>query len=222
MPDDLAPKGPSRIDELAERLAETHSPVHFVDLRPALRAAKSTGELYRKTDTHWNDEGAWVGYQVILPAIQKLLPQFHITPQSKSDFYVHDFGVKSGDLVRMLGLDHEFHEDWPRFLRRKDFGYVDHGDTGTLEYDQHDPALPRLVMFHDSFTQLLLPMLGPHFGHAYFSVTYPVDASIIEAQKPDIVISEVVERVLYFPPAPDSPEIQRFKLPPRSPARSER
>jgi hypothetical protein len=210
MPDDLAPRGPSRIDQLADRMAKTHTPVNFIDLRPALLAAKSSQQIYRKTDTHWSDEGAWVGYQQLMVEIRWHLANFHIEAQPRSDFHVVDRGMISADLVPMLGLDNQIQEHWLSLVRNQEFVQTRGGvpNQGSLEYDLHDPALPRLVMYHDSFTQLLLPMLGPHFGHADFTFNHVIQAATIDAQKPNIVISEMVERNLYLPPPMDSPEIR--------------
>ena len=57
-----------------------------MDVRPALIAAKSSGILYYRTDTHWNDWGAFIAYQQIIAQVQKLLPQWHIVAQTRDDF----------------------------------------------------------------------------------------------------------------------------------------
>jgi hypothetical protein len=59
MPEQFSRVGPkTRLDQLIERLRETHSPVRLIDLRPVLLEARKTQRIYFKTDTHWND--TWI------------------------------------------------------------------------------------------------------------------------------------------------------------------
>ena len=46
-----------------------HPEVAFIDLRPALRAAKTRELVYYKTDSHWNYNGAVVGYEALMAAV---------------------------------------------------------------------------------------------------------------------------------------------------------
>ena len=64
MPETIRRAAISRIDQLVSDLRQ-HSTVRVVDLRQALLAAKTRERLYHRTDTHWNDRGAFVGYQTI-------------------------------------------------------------------------------------------------------------------------------------------------------------
>jgi hypothetical protein len=66
--------GPTPFDLLLAYLHD-HSSVEILDLRPALRAAKTSGELlYSRTDTHWNDHGAYVAYREIAGLLQSWYP----------------------------------------------------------------------------------------------------------------------------------------------------
>src|SRR5207249_4855988 len=59
MPESLNRVRPvTRLDQLVAHL-RAHSSVAVVDPRDALRTAKAGGILYLRTDTHWNDVGAW-------------------------------------------------------------------------------------------------------------------------------------------------------------------
>src|SRR5262245_42223189 len=57
----------SRTDQLFQALRG--SPVPAIDVRPALLEAKARERVYFKTDTHWNDRGAYAAYRQIIDAV---------------------------------------------------------------------------------------------------------------------------------------------------------
>jgi len=56
----------SRLDQLLAYLEEKHSAVKVLDLRPVLLDNKAQHQLYYRTDTHWNDYGAYYAARNIL------------------------------------------------------------------------------------------------------------------------------------------------------------
>jgi hypothetical protein len=66
---------------------------------------------------------------------------------------------------------------------------------------QANPRLPRAVMFCDSFTMSMFPMLSQHFQRiAYLWQVFPsFDLAAVEREHPDVVIQEMVERKLQYP-----------------------
>jgi hypothetical protein len=57
-------------------------------------------------------------------------------------------------------------------------------------------ALPRLVMFRDSFASALIPFLSEHFSRAVYLWQYNFDPAVVESEHPDVVIEEWVGRKL--------------------------
>jgi hypothetical protein len=214
LPAGLAPgRGESRLDQLVDRLRQSHSPVHFLDLRPALLAAKSSGLLYHRTDTHWNDSGAFVGYRQIIQAVKNLLPQWKIVPQTLDDFRVVPTGPEVGDLARMMDMPDQYPDQGLGLTRKKPYP-VDPELSGirrVVTIDNHNPKLPRLVFIRDSFAISLIPMLAPHFGRIAYAFQYTMDPVLIQAEKPDLVIDEFIERNLYLDPPVDPPPVRRFR-----------
>ncbi len=213
LPDEVSPiRPPSRLDQLVERLRRTHSPVHLLDLRPALMAAKASGRLYFKTDTHWNDEGAYVAYRAIMNAVKALLPGWNIAPQPRGNFVPQRVPVVEGDLARMMDMPDQYPDEWLILRRRIPFevppGAMD--PKGICVTDLNDPTLPRLVFYHDSFAIALAPMIGPNFNHVFWSFNYEMDPKAIERERPDVVIDEFLERNLYLDPPTDPAEIRRW------------
>jgi hypothetical protein len=60
-------------------------------------------------------------------------------------------------------------------------------------------AIPRAVVFCDSFSGALAPFLGEHFGRAVFEWSHHLNKELIEAEKPQVVIEECVEHRLMAP-----------------------
>jgi hypothetical protein len=53
-------------------------------------------------------------------------------------------------------------------------------------------------MFHDSFGMALVPFVAEHFSRAvYVSRDMGFEESILEREKPDLVIQEITERYLW-------------------------
>jgi hypothetical protein len=196
----LGPK--SRLDQLIDRLAATNSPVHIVDLRPILREAKKHRRIYFKTDTHWNDYGAYAAYPVILNAISSVLPGVKMTPQPLSDF-IPETSIHSGDLGRFLNLYYEYQEDWPKLVRRIPYPQVGYSEITKGS----DPHAPSLYVVHDSFTRYLYQFLGPHFSRVSWQWSLPMNGQDVLSFKPDVLLDEFVERSLYVPVPIDSPDV---------------
>ena len=65
-------------------------------------------------------------------------------------------------------------------------------------------ALPRAVIFRDSFASRLVPFLSEHFSRAVYLWQNDFDADIVEKEHADVVIQEIVGRHLYnFIPSPE-------------------
>ena len=191
------------LDQLVQHMAK-HSDVEILDLRDPLEAAKEDRRIYQKTDSHWNDEGAYSAYQAILERAGKLLPQLE---EHSPAAVRRDVKTEPGlGLARIVGMAYEFPEEnfiveplspRARIARHHRARYhqrverlqpIAHGVEGS-EY-------PRAVMFRDSFGNELIPYLSEHFERILFVWERDVDLSIVDIEKPDIVIQEIVGRFL--------------------------
>jgi hypothetical protein len=202
----------SRLDQLVERLRQTHSPVQFLDLRSALLAAKPTGILYHLTDTHWNDSGAFVGYRVIISAVKAMLPKWNIIPRTRDDFVKGPVHREIGDLARMMDMPDQYRDQGFELTGKIPFAIPADlmNRQAFVIQDLNDPKKPSLVFYHDSFGIGLAPMLGPHFGRIAYAYFYEMNPAFILKEKPDLVIDEFLERNLYIAPPTDPPEIRHF------------
>jgi alginate O-acetyltransferase complex protein AlgJ len=98
--------GVDRMAVFGNRLADFEAQLNqagigVVDLLQAMNAAG--GELYYRTDTHWNERGA----KIAADAIAAALRQAGLAPAQKAEFKVTTDPIQErvGDLLRLAGLD---------------------------------------------------------------------------------------------------------------------
>ena len=208
MPDNISILGDqSRVDQLLSHLNQ-NSNIHLLDLRDIFLDSKGEGELlYKVTDSHWNELGALLVSQTIINYLDEQYPQ--LTSLSRSEFNQTEQTI-SGDLTNMLALKGILTESAPHLepvsQRRS------HSADITIELlpettrwgrpqstEIYDTSLPTVIMFRDSFATNLMPLLSESFSRiTYLSlIQMEAEVSILEQEKPNIVIYELAERHLH-------------------------
>ena len=206
----------SRLDQLIAHL-RANSRIQILDVRPALLEGKRRGRLYMRTDTHWNDHGAFIAYEQIMGGLGRWFPA--LESQTIGDYNVTSIPVPGGDLAALVDAQDIFREERirlvPRLPARAKREVIQAQGTSSDPYilsltvsrvDRPDPwasrpgaGLPRAVMIHDSFGIGLIPFLAEHFSRTlYVSVTlhHYFPAQLIDKERPDVVIEESIERSL--------------------------
>ena len=206
LPDTVRVLNESRMDQLAARLRERPS-LDVLNLRPILWARKDTERVYHRTDTHWNNRGALVAWLAIADWMQRVHPSFRAP--ARGDYTTFALTGSGHDLPRMLGLSHLVSEEIlevhakvaPQYTVVEPAG-VDPGvEQGRLVTEHPDPSLPRMVIFRDSFATGLIPYLSEHCSRCVYLWQKDVDPAVVVAERPDLVIHEIVGRRLqtYLP-----------------------
>jgi hypothetical protein len=210
----------SRLDQLMDYLKQ-NSNVEVIDLREDFHKAKLSHQLYEKTDTHWNELGAFYAYRAVMERVSRKFPS--AKPLSLSDFKLTATNQLGGDLARMLKLQPIYREDVlklePKVLRRASKlawleGYPTAPQQVTLigsnspsfmrfqprVAEIQDARLPSAVVFGDSFADKgLIHFLTEHFRRTVFAGQHVFDVELIQKERPDVVIQEIVERTLVGP-----------------------
>jgi len=219
MPESLRPlPGPSRLEQLARHMAR-HSDVPFLDLTATLSGARRADGplLFLKSDSHWNDYGAYLGYRAVMERIAPWLPGTAPTPLSA--FQMADSTLPGGDLAGLFDLSGPFTETAPALTAttpscartepitfQGDFTWYTHRKPLRTLCDR--PGLPSVVFFRDSFADALIPLFAEHFADASY-ITNPfmhdVMEQFLEHRRPDLVVEEIVERKLFML-VPDNPQ----------------
>jgi alginate O-acetyltransferase complex protein AlgJ len=195
--------GTSTLDQLAARLAADRD-IEVLDVRHVLQQAGRTRRTYHKTDTHWNDYGAYAAYTAILRRTSGLLPAF--APMRPVAVKRLDRTTPGLGLSRIVGLSRAYPElsydlvvqdpraaipparraaHHQRAERRLPFA-MGTGDT----------SQPTAVVFRDSFANALVPYLSENFSRVVYVWAGDIDPNAIDSEKPDIVIHEIAERFL--------------------------
>ena len=192
----------TRLNLLASHLKKNSS-ISFVDVRGTLINGKQVRATYTKYDTHWTHYGALLVYQDICKELQKWF--LSINAKAENDFTIE---VKENvdDLAIVLALNEKtirefFIPNKKRNARRVGIGSLStSGTEPTLVFEQNIPKL-RLLSFHDSFFEAgnMRELLAEHFSRSTFiweHLPFAEFKRIVETEKPNVVIDELVERNL--------------------------
>lgn len=189
--------GRSRLDQLLGYLEDTGSHVNVLDLRPALLEKKDEYSLYYRTDSHWNDYGAYFACMEIITPIQK---EFSLTGLPEIDDYQKEYGTVSGDLAQMVPMEPMLSEAtiWLHPNPGPGATLIEKTDRVITISEVADPRLPGAIIFRDSFSNQLEPFLSENFSRAVYPWSFSLDWDLIEREQPDIVIYEIAERYLHL------------------------
>lgn len=159
----------------------------WLDMKSALLSADSSVPLYHRTDTHWNNLGAYVGHSAIMAKLGKEICSAGTNWYTKND--------RQGDLAQMLypiekAKDTQIYNDYEyEYTYQGRFRGLDDITINTT----NENAVGELLMFRDSYGEAILPYMAECFNNAEFSRVVPYRLNDIENKT---VILEIVERNL--------------------------
>jgi alginate O-acetyltransferase complex protein AlgJ len=184
----------SQMDQLVDYM-DQNGQTRIIDLRKTLIDAKKSGQVYNRTDTHWNEPGAYLAYREIINSLSDRFPA--LKAYSPKDFTLSQETLR-GDLSHMLPLTSPFIEQsisvTPKVPRKAQM--LQYDPNGTTITETADVGLPKAVIFRDSFFNSLLPFFSEHFRRAVYVHSFEVDEDLVMKEKPDVVILEIAERYL--------------------------
>jgi hypothetical protein len=202
LPDGLPTAPFTALDQLTAAL-EAQNRFDFIDLRPLLKAAKAKGQVYYKTDSHWNNLGAHLALATVL---RGRLPQGVSLPAIAD--YRLDPKPFTGDLVQLLGLGCCISEPGGELIRSfpdpiRDSGFKMRDGQEMRWVDTTHKDLPSIFVYGDSFSDAWLTALADVTGRvAYRRNDHPLHVADIDAEKPGLFIFEVVQRSVSAAPQP--------------------
>lgn len=193
----------SRYHQLKDYLA-INSKINFIDCYDELMEAKKSNEIYYKTDTHWNQIGAFIGYAKIINVLKQDFPQ--LQPFQLNDFNIVKTELFSGDLLSMLGYE----------SKNPTFQYLTSLKSNIEPKLTLSTVLPEnpenifeiyempsdtndleIYVVRDSYSENLKKFLSLNFKKSvyYWKVQLPIIN--ITKEKPAIVLHEILERFSY-------------------------
>ena len=192
----------SRLDQLIEFM-NLNGQTPIIDLRQTLLDISQTQDIYYKTDSHWNDIGAYYSYVEIMDALSSDYTM--LLPRPISDFEYTYSGNITRDLPKLIGLPAYQEENWRlipkfKFQLQETRALLPDGIHYIRTITNADRQLPELLVFGDSFYVFLAPFIEPHFSRVK-TIPFTTADEIwtldwIQRENPDIVIIEIVERYL--------------------------
>lgn len=192
------PEGLTRTDQFTKAMDDLN--VDYLFPRDFLIRQKNNYSvpLYLETDTHWNQISAYLTFKIMFEKLKKQLKKDFIIPNL---IYNSTVNVGGGDITPMLGLN-EFgkitiinykpeNSEWSDY-----YSYIKNDGRSGIITHSVNTDLPRALIFRDSFFTALQPFTSLIFSEAeYRWKQFTVeDKESILADKPDIIIWEVVER----------------------------
>ena len=190
----------SRLDQLVAYLGE-HTDLTVIDVRGVLVAGKAQYPTYHRTDTHWNMYGALLGYQQLMQAVSRHLPQ---APRKMLGDFEMSLREESSpfDLAKMLDspapLTDTIIELKPRKGRHAQPGQrpTSSAVSETSRSLCAGAELPRLTVLHDSFFWNLMPLVNEDWQEIEYFRTTRFPATEIDRFRPTMVVQQMVERHL--------------------------
>ena len=210
MPDFLADQkvsDNSRLKQLTETFKD--STVKFINPYDRLMKEKEKYFLYNRTDTHWNELGAYYGYCEIFSYIAQTFP--NAKPLALYNFEVYSPTVRGGDLIPMLEFDQGAYNEKAPVVRIKEPTVKElfRGNTDEIayqegvyhqyhEYVSNDTSKPTILMYRDSFSISLMSPIAESSNRVIFYNMwhYDIDINYVKEINPDFLIIQRVERSL--------------------------
>lgn len=190
------PDSQSRTNQLINYL-HNNTDVKVIYLYDTLHQAKkeSNNLLYWKNDTHWNQYGAYIGYQELMKTINQHTAH-PITPFKATSFIQETH--PSGDLNKLfssLELDNETTYSVPL---TQNTAQCNHPLSETEDTRCINPHGQKIVyLYRDSFSGNIGSYLNKTFKEVNYFWRYNIDdIDLEELRRADIIILEQVERMV--------------------------
>ena len=184
-------------------LARTILPVSYA--REQLKAALQAWSVFDKVDTHWSLQGALIACkhldQVSQHALGVSIADFDIT---KHEFLAYPSTGDLGDKFtpHIVSQRVSFDPAQEKGYLQSENNVTNHGHIRTFFNESGNGR--KCLIFGDSFGQNLARAVKEYFSYTMFCHSSLVDADLVKIERPDIVISEHVERFLITPPGRSS------------------
>ena len=172
----------TRADQLFEMLKKAPE-INAIDLRQPLLEAKKKESLpiYYKTDTHWNELGALHGVHTIINMIHQDQNPISISIK-KQDYTLTTNNYKGGDIATsLLSLPNYFSDTFVKVEKNK--------DSKNLQEEV-------IIIYGDSFSEAMIPFIKGIYKNVSSYQKAQVDTRDIDKDKPNIIILEVLERLI--------------------------
>jgi alginate O-acetyltransferase complex protein AlgJ len=174
----------------------------IIDTRETIRPAKAKHaplRLYNKTETHWNELGAFYGYVAIMDALRRAMPLNHPELTSIAQYEVSpQRNYPGGDIATFVMFSPWRFPDEDVSVQRKTRAILPPEEQLDPRHSvaRNPEGKGRLLLIGDSFTQGVVRYLQQHFAEVHRMISTTVDGNLVARIKPDVVLVLAVERNL--------------------------
>ena len=192
-------------DKLYQALSDD---ITTIDVRAQLQLQKSkqSEQLYSKTDSHWNDYGAYYAYKHIMRTLSNDFPELG-KPKGLNEFTIEEEASKFNTTTDMINIsDRILDTDYTFTYKGKQpkLGQLklpvptkyDKSKKGyEVRYTYQNGTKLKILLIRDSFSNRLKKFISLHFSESvYINNYHKLNEKIIAIEKPDIVLHEIIER----------------------------
>ena len=205
LPDNITIFDPStRVDKLYNVLKQTiEAKDNLMYLKEDLEKSKDIGQLYFKQDTHWNDLGAFIGFETITKKVSK---DSGIDYTYEVKFSEEEFVDK--DLSQMSGIKGTLKDTTPTITYLSDVefkGMVLETENQIVITECEDAKVKKTIMvIGDSFRTPMIPYFAKNYQKVIFLHRCDYGSYMLDAYAPDIIVCQFLERYVNT--------VQDFKL----------
>lgn len=179
---------------------EKNSYVKVIDVTNELLGNKKSGELYYEHDFHMNFEGGYIAYTKLLNAMRQYDSLLVPTPPDKfRRTFKH---IHNADLSKQLSLeDILLNDEWllkkpgkPAYKKAEPPSYASVSPIQpTLHTRVANDKLPTVVVYRDSYFNLLSPFFSENFSDCIYIWTNELSPEVIRKEHPKFVVYEMLE-----------------------------
>lgn len=200
---------PTKLQQIQSLLKE-HS-IPFLNLGEGFK--DQSFPTYRIKNSHWNAHGSFLAYQNLTNLLTQDYPKLPIIKRSDLNFYSEE--KYAGSLIDLV-TDNPMEVTVLSSFKKSEKASLQKDQNPVPVYfglnpDNYETRYTgeannlKILVFRDSFFNSLGLLLKESFGESVFIWDYTFNKELIEKEKPDIVLFEVVERAIdTFAKAPPS------------------
>lgn len=175
MLDTIERKDTTSKTDLLMKYLEENTDLNVVDAKPLLVKAKKKKQVYYKSDTHFNQIGAFLTVQALKDKIDGNTDSLK---NVKFDKVMNNY---SGDLARLCDMQDTFNDDIQYQL-----------DAATV--NTKIKSNKRVLVIGDSFSEVMQSIMSQYFAEVKTVNIWSFEPSLLDEYKPDIVVWEHAER----------------------------
>ena len=175
MPDTIERKDTTSRTDLLMKYLEENTDLNVVDAKPTLVKAKKKKPVYYKSDTHFNQIGAFVTVQALKDKIDGKTDSLK---DVKFDKVMNNY---SGDLACLCDMQDTFNNDTQYQL-----------DAATV--NNKIKSNKRILVIGDSFSEVMQSIMSQYFAEVKTVNIWSFEPSLLDEYKPNIVVWEHAER----------------------------